>query len=250
MTLIRDSYDFGDRRFYRAGRITTAASLGLGVRWPDLTGCGAGRRLAAGRQSPPPADQQAAPMLRDEPLGQRVRLRVAAELHSASTLSAAASGRKLPAGYLSCSGAGSRARAGRRPRTPPPAPSRGISSQSRWWPSWQVVDWRSREGRLGRSDALGGATGAGVPLGSNGERFAAVAPAPRAGRPPPPRRRARHAQRDPRPGRGSRGRHPLGRRRIGGRASSGRGAPGGAATMAVTPSARATRADVPGGGPF
>ena len=34
VTLIRDSYAFGDRVFYRAGALTTSASLGIGFRWP------------------------------------------------------------------------------------------------------------------------------------------------------------------------------------------------------------------------
>jgi hypothetical protein len=33
-TLLRDSYEFGTTTFYRAGRITTSASLGIGLRWP------------------------------------------------------------------------------------------------------------------------------------------------------------------------------------------------------------------------
>jgi hypothetical protein len=33
-TLVRDSYEFGDRAFYRAGPVTGSGSLGLGVRWP------------------------------------------------------------------------------------------------------------------------------------------------------------------------------------------------------------------------
>jgi hypothetical protein len=34
VTLLRDSYYFGDTTFHRAGRITTSASLGVGLRWP------------------------------------------------------------------------------------------------------------------------------------------------------------------------------------------------------------------------
>jgi len=33
-TLVRDAYDFAPPAFYRAGPLTTAASLGLGARWP------------------------------------------------------------------------------------------------------------------------------------------------------------------------------------------------------------------------
>jgi hypothetical protein len=34
VTLLRDSYDFGGTTFHRADRITIAASLGVGLRWP------------------------------------------------------------------------------------------------------------------------------------------------------------------------------------------------------------------------
>jgi len=34
LTLIRDSYQFGDAAFHRSGRFTMSAGLGLGVRWP------------------------------------------------------------------------------------------------------------------------------------------------------------------------------------------------------------------------
>jgi len=34
MTLVRDSYAFGDDVFYRAGPLTASVSLGLGLHWP------------------------------------------------------------------------------------------------------------------------------------------------------------------------------------------------------------------------
>jgi hypothetical protein len=34
VTLLRDSYEFGGMTFHRAGRITTTASLGIGLHWP------------------------------------------------------------------------------------------------------------------------------------------------------------------------------------------------------------------------
>ena len=34
VTLLRDAYEFGGTTFHRAGRITTTASLGVGLHWP------------------------------------------------------------------------------------------------------------------------------------------------------------------------------------------------------------------------
>jgi hypothetical protein len=33
-TLVRDSYEFGDRAFYRASPVTGSGGVGVGVRWP------------------------------------------------------------------------------------------------------------------------------------------------------------------------------------------------------------------------
>ena len=34
VTISRDAYEFGADVFYRSGRVTTSASVGIGLRWP------------------------------------------------------------------------------------------------------------------------------------------------------------------------------------------------------------------------